>query len=181
MIVERFGLFAVDDPVDFTFDCPICWSRIYEYPFAIDHTGGAVHNTSWGYEGIHIVFKEWLDAHHADVVHSDLRPGRNTEVWDVTTPPPAEWIDRFDTVLSVSALEEIPGDHWQIISQHLYPQLRDGGRLVVTFDLPGFQLAAVKDALDSELQIPEKPLTPRNSPHPAPFGELHVGFLVIRK
>ena len=67
MKVHAFSYFSVDDPVDMQFDCPICWSRIYEYPFVISHLRGSVHNTSWGYEGIHVVFRDWLDANVAEL------------------------------------------------------------------------------------------------------------------
>ena len=179
MKVEAFGLFTTDDPIDWTFDCPICWSRIYEYPFVIGHLRGSIHNTSWGYEGVHLVFRDWLDTHYRNVVHSDLR---GPEVWDVRTPPPSKWLGRFDTLLSVSTLEEVDADHPTIIRDCFLPQLKPGGRVVITFDLPGFQLSAVEDWLGRTVDRPSNALTPRNSPRIDVMGlgdEYRVGCLVL--
>lgn len=179
--VESFGFFSTDDPVDWQFDCQICWSRIYEYPFAIDRLFGAIHNTSWGHEGIHLVFRDWLDAHFDDVVHSDIR---GPEVWDITTPPRDEWLGRFDCLLSISTLEEIVEDHATIIEKHFLPQLKPGGRVIVTFDVPKFQVAAVEAWLGQPIHVPGNLLTPRTSarvdqvlglPH-----DFRVGFLVLK-
>lgn len=165
MNVVEFGLFDAGDPHDETFRCDICWSRPYEYRFAIDRCGGSIHNTSWGWEGIHVVFRDWLDSHYSDVTHSDLR---GPVVWDITTPPPDLWVKRFDTVLSISTLEEVAGNHADIILENLLPQVRDGGRLVVTFDLPGFHLDEVSGALGAALKYPPFPLSPANSVNPTP-------------
>lgn len=179
MNVEDFALFAVDDPLDFGFDCAICWSRIYEYPYVISHLQGRVHNTSWGYEGIHVVFRDWL-TDRFETVNSDLR---GPIKWDITTPPREEWLGAFDTVLSISTLEEVSGDHYRIIEEHFLPQLRPGGKLIVTFDVPGFQLENVEAKLDRRISIPTSPLTPRNSPRPEETmglpNDFGVGRLVI--
>jgi hypothetical protein len=185
----KFGLFDVDDPIDERFACDICWSRVYEYPFVLNHVKGpAVHNTAWGFEGIHLVFKAHLDAVYPGTVHSDLRasdlPG--TAVWDLRTPPPDGWVNRFDTVLCISTLEHIGGDHTQIIRDNLLPQVRAGGELVVTFDLPGLQLDAVETYTDRRLERPARPLTPKTSRFPDRVtgyvpGDLQVGYLIIRK
>lgn len=176
MRVEDFALFAVDDPLDLAFDCAICWSRIYEYPYVISHLKGRVHNTSWGYEGIHVVFRDWIDSHY-DTVHSDLR---GPEVWDITTPPREEWLGAFDTVLSISTLEEVAEDHWRIIEEGFLPQVKPGGRVVVTFDLPGFQLNAVEETLGQQIRVPAEPLTPLNSPRPERTMGLPNDFAVGR-
>lgn len=180
MKVETFGYFSTDDPVDWQFDCPICWSRIYEYPFVIGHLRGSIHNTSWGYEGVHLVFRDWLDAHHRDVVHSDLR---GPAVWDIRTPPREEWLGRFDTLLSISTLEEVAGDHPGIIRDHFLPQLKPGGRAVVTFDVGSFQVAAVEQWLDCPIRIPDSPLTPFTSPRPEHTmglpDDFYVGYVVL--
>lgn len=162
------------------FDCPICWSRIYEYPFAISQLRGSIHNTSWGYEGIHLVFRDWLDSHYRNVVHSDVR---GPTVWDIRTPPPEEWLGRFDTLLSISTLEEVEADHPAIIRDHFLPQLTPGGRAIVTFDVGGFQLAATERWLNQTIRIPERPLTPATSPRPDHTmglpDEFRVGYLIL--
>jgi hypothetical protein len=188
MDVEKFGLFTVGDPTDRAFTCNICWSRIYEYPFVLSQiVGGSVHNTAWGFEGIHLVFKDWLDDLYWDVVHSDLRPSPlpGTCVWDLTTPPPDEWVNRFDTVLCVSTLEHVTGDHAGIIRDNLLPQVRAGGRLVITFDLPGLQLDQVEGLVGCRMVVPDRPVTPVTSVEPDRTlnldAGLRVGYLTIRK
>ena len=181
MKVEAFSYFSTDDPVDWSFDCSICWSRVYEYPFAISHLKGSVHNTSWGYEGIHVTFKDWLDANVEDVVHSDRRPSGG-EVWDVTWPPREEWLGRFDTLLSISTLEEVRGYHAGIIKDHFLPQLKPGGKAVITFDAPGFQLSEVEVWLGQRISCPDNVLTPQNSKRPDVMGlneRYRVGYLVL--
>jgi hypothetical protein len=180
--VEAFSYFSVDDPVDWQFDCPICWSRIYEYPFAIHNLRGSVHNTSWGYEGIHVVFRDWLNANVPDVVHSDML-NSGGEVWNVTHPPRGEWLGRFDTLLSISTLEEVRGHHVDIVERNFLPQLKPGGRAVITFDALGFQLRQVEGWLGREIDRPERILTPRNSPRPDVTWGLNdyywVGYLIL--
>ena len=182
MKVEAFSYFSVDDPVDWQFDCSICWSRIYEYPFVISQLRGSVHNTSWGFEGVHVTFKNWLDANVDDVVHSDLKSSGG-EVWDITTPPRDEWLGRFDTLISISTLEEVRGNHAAIIRDHFLPQLKPGGRAVVTFDAPGFQLRQVEELVGQKIARPENVMTPQNSPRPDvkwDLGEWYwVGYLVL--
>jgi hypothetical protein len=182
----EFGLFAADDPVDQSFTCSICWSRIYEYPYVLDRiVGESVHNVAWGFEGIHVVFKERLDALYDDVMHSDLRGSHlpATSVWDMRTPPPPEWLGRFDSVLCISTLEHVAGDHAGIIRDNLLSQVAPGGRLIVTFDWPGFQLGPVEEMVGRRLAIPEHPLSPRSSLEPDTVlgldDGLRVGFLVV--
>lgn len=183
-----FGLFSTDDPTDMRFSCDICWSRIYEYPYVLNQiVGETVHNTAWGFEGIHVVFKDRLDSLYRDVTHSDLRsstlPG--TTIWDLRTPPPDMWVDRFDTVLCVSTLEHVTGDHVQIIRDHLLPQVKPDGRLIVTFDLPGLQLDTVETFIGEKLVVPDRPVTPHNSQQPDRLLGLdagyRVGYLTIQK
>ena len=178
--VGGFGLFSPDDHYDMFFDCEICWSRIYEYPFAGNLCSGRVHNTTWGFAEIHERFRFWLDDRF-DAVHSDRRPNTGTEVWDITTPPRDEWLGSFDTLLCISTLEEVRGDHVQIMRDHFLPQLRPGGRMVVTFDLPGLQLEAVEEWVGQPCAVPGVPLTNNNSPRRVGIRELRVGFLVMTK
>src|SRR5437867_87097 len=109
-----FRYINVDDEPDARFDDGLAWSRVYEYPLALRFLESvepvAIHNTSWGFEGIHVVFKEALDERF-DVLHSDRRPSDlpRTAIYDITTEAPA-WAGRFDVVLSISTLEEVAYD-----------------------------------------------------------------------
>ena len=188
MIVEEFGLFSPDDPHDLAWNCDICWSRVYEYPYVAERVSGSIHNTSWGFAEIHRRFKGWLDANFDDVVHSDVRPSElaRTAVWDVRTPPPNEWINRFDTVLSISTLEEVAkADHVDIMVNGMLPQVKPGGQLIVTFDLPGFQIEQVEDHFGVKAVRPDVLLVPANSVNPVPHWTgrraFNCGYLVVRR
>lgn len=170
----------------------ICWSRIYEYPFALEElqvisrsaSRIAVHNASWGFRDIHLVFKTWLDLKYPGTYHSDLKRSTllNTGLWDISMPPPEALHDRFDAVLNVSTLEEVPVDHRVVLSHHLI-QLRPGGRFISTFDFPGLQMEMMEDYLGQRIVTPPNRLTPRNSRLPdTQLGlpdDFAVGYLVI--
>lgn len=188
--VRKFAFFSAEDPYDLRFGHEICWSRIYEYPFAlaeIRSLGSAdphIHNASWGFTDIHLVFKTWLDVHYRQAFHSDLRPSTlfNTAQWDITTAPAESLRERFDVVLNISTLEEVAADHVQVLKNHLV-QLRPGGRFIGTFDLPGLQVEAVEDFVRDKVVTPPRRLSPRNSRLPdhklGLADDFTVGHLVI--
>jgi hypothetical protein len=168
--VRSFSFFSSEDPYDMRFGHEICWSRIYEYPFALaqiaalGNRDARIHNASWGFTDIHLVFKTWLDINYAHTYHSDLRPSTlyNTAHWDITNAPAEALRDRFDVVLNISTLEEVAADHTQVLRHHLV-QLRRGGRFICTFDHPGLQLEAIEDLLKEKVVTPARKLSPRNS------------------
>jgi hypothetical protein len=168
--VRKFSFFSAEDPYDMRFGHEICWSRIYEYPFALAQIAALgngeprIHNASWGFTDIHLVFKTWLDVAYAHTFHSDLRPSTlfNTAQWDITNPPSEALRDRFDVVLNISTLEEVAADHVQVLKHHLV-QLRRGGRFIGTFDFPGLQLENVEDFVNEKVVTPPQRLSPRNS------------------
>ncbi len=188
--VKKFSYFSDSDFYDLRFSHEIGWSRIYEYPFVLSEISSlnqsepSIHNCSWGFQDIHVVFKTWLDVLYRGVFHSDLKPStlHNTTIWDLRNFPSQGLVDRFDVVINVSTLEEVKGDHVMILKHHLI-QLRRGGRLIITFDLPGLQLAAIEDFLNTRIVRPQSKLTPYNSKIvdtklglPRDFG---CGFLVV--
>ena len=168
--VLKFSYFSSEDPSDMRFGHEICWSRIYEYPLvlaelqAINKTNIAVHNCSWGFQDIHLVFKTWLDINHPGTIHSDIKYSSlfNTVCWDITTPPTEAWEGRFDAVINVSTLEEVAADHVEVLKNHLM-QLKKGGRFIGTFDVPGLQVNSVENFLNERIVHPPKKLNPRNS------------------
>lgn len=190
MIIKKFGFFSPRDEWDMRFQHELCWSRVYEYPFVLSEIRSAgaefldIHNCSWGFRDIHAVFKAYLDNDENWVVHSDIIPSTlyNTEIWDITTP--SKYKDHFDVVINVSTIEEVNGDHVQIIKNHL-EQLKTGGIFIMTFDYPGIQLERVEEFVGQKISVPEVKLTPRNSVLPDTMIGLpdtfNVGYLVIRK
>lgn len=190
MKVLKFGFFDKDDKHDMKFQHEICWSRIYEYPFVLDeikNTGiqsPKIHNASWGFRDIHLVFKTWLDVHY-DTLHSDVRGSTfyNTTHWDITKPSAHK--DYFDIVINISTIEEIPnGNHPEIIQHHL-DQLKPGGYFIFTFDYPGINLSAVEEFVGHKISEPNLRLNPKNSVWPdRKLGlpeEFYVGYMVLQK
>lgn len=164
------------------------WSRIYEYPLVLDIIeefntvkNPKIHNTSWGFEGPHVIFKEDLDskykALHSDIKYSSLP---NTAIWDITTSPPEEYVGEFDIVINVSTVEEVNFDHLTIFN-NLLKQVKKGGLLIITFDLPGLQLEKFEEFLGQPIERFSNELCGDNSvlPHLI-YTHLSCGVLVIR-
>lgn len=166
------------------------WSRIYEYPLVLDkikeHTATtdiSIHNSSWGFNECHVNFKNDLEAEYSEVVNSDILPSDvpNTSIWDLTTAPPEEFIERFDFILNVSTVEEVDADHLMII-ENLIAQLKPGGFLIMTFDMPGMQLKKLNNMVGQELLDFDDNINGVNSVIPTPkYGHLNCGLLVLRR
>ena len=95
-----------------------------------------IHNSSWGFAGCHVLFKEKLDelfktVYHSDIIKSDLK---NTFVYDITKTPKKEEIDKYDILLNVSTLEDVNYNHIDIFN-NLLLQLKKGGIFIATYDL----------------------------------------------
>ncbi len=193
--VEAWNWFTVSSFSDMKFQHEISWSRIYEYPWVLNELENEfsagkdpfVHNSSWGFEDIHLVFKTWIDALFPLSIHSDVRPStfHKTYVWDITQRPPDEIVNKFDAVLNISTLEHVPFDHLKILENHL-KQLKRGGIFLGTFDVPGLQIKNFENLFG--LQIPnsnDDRLTPRNSKIPDKILGLpenfNVCYLKIRR
>ena len=111
--VLEFKLVDIDYKFDYKWGW---WSRVYEYELVLqklhdlnDLKQTWIHNTCWGYQGCHILFKTELEYEFSNVINSDIQPSsvENTEVYDLKTPCPSEWEEKFDFVLNVSTIEEI--------------------------------------------------------------------------
>ena len=199
MEVKEFRFLNIVDECDEKYEA---WSRIYEYPYVIDTLKklGAtpeslIHNTSWGYSGCHVTFKEDLDAAYPGTLHSDIRPSNlpNTMYYDITQPIADEFKGAFDFVLNISTVEEVPFNNIQII-KNLLEQVRVGGHLVLTFDVAdgdymadgngSMNVAAVEDFVNSKINEYERIPHIRGSlsqlPNPR-WSHLRVGVLVIQK
>ena len=166
------------------------WSRIYEYELMLDRIKKLsssqnikVHNTCWGFHGVHVEFKEQLESLFSEVTNSDLMASEvpNTTVYDVTKPVPEKWDGAFDFVINVSTVEEIDYPHIMVI-QNLLKMVKPGGYLVVTFDFPGIQLEMVEQLLGQQISRFEDELTGANSPIPNhDFANLRAGFFILRR
>ena len=166
------------------------WSRKYEYPTIssiikeLSLSNPKIHNSSWGFDvEHHQKFKDHLEMEYgvSSVINSDIlyRGVPNTCVHDITKEPNDYFKERFDIVLNVSALEEIPGDHVRYLN-NLLSQVRTGGYVIITFDLPGLQLEKIECFVGSE--ISHEKYHDRIIGSGAPwFDGLNVGLLVIQK
>lgn len=170
------------------------WSRKYEYDTVIDyikkyHTEGSkIHNTSWGcshhnwFDTCHLPFKEKLDNEFSsdNVTHSDIFPSNlpGTVIYDITKPPNEDFESKFDIVVNISALEEIPGNHIEYLN-NLFYNLKDGGYLIVTFDLPGFQLEDLEESLETKISMEgyDERIVGYGGPV---YNNLNVGLLIVK-
>ena len=189
MKVLEFGYFdASDETIGSYFD-GACWSRPYEYKkvedFLKEHIAeeSKVHNTSWGFEGVHIMFKEALDNMPFETLHTDIRPSnlKNTDFYNITQQPKQEWIEAFDAVINISTVEEVRFDHVTII-KNLLSMVKPGGYLVTTFDLPGLQLKNVEDMVGQKIEDCETRLSGSSSKYKnMRYAHLNCGWLFIKK
>jgi SAM-dependent methyltransferase len=166
------------------------WSRIYEYPLVLNKlalygctSNSKIHNSCWGFQGCHIIFKDELEALAGEVVNSDLKISDlpNTTVYDVSRLPRKEWLSSFDFVLNVSTVEEIRFPHVEVI-QNLLSMCKPGGKLIITFDFPGIQLAMLETLLGRKISPAVTPLTGISSVVPDnSWADLQVGILVLER
>jgi hypothetical protein len=77
MEILEFNFFNKMDDVNLKYSW---WSRIYEYDWVIksiekltNDINVKIHNTSWGFEGDHVLFKNTLDNNFKNSLHSDIK------------------------------------------------------------------------------------------------------------
>ena len=166
------------------------WSRVYEYELVLQKLRdlkcspkSQVHNTCWGFQGCHILFKAELESLYPNVVNSDLLPSTitNTVVHDLKNPCPDEWVGKFDFVINVSTVEEINYPHTQIL-ENLLRMVKVGGFLIATFDLPGLQLEMIEKLFGRTIKLANNPVTGGSSADKMDqFDYLKVGYFVIQR
>jgi len=166
------------------------WSRIYEYPLVLSiikrHTiskNTKIHNTSWGWEGCHIQFKTDLDLLSDNCIHTDRSPSNlpKTDIWDITHEPKDVWLNSFDIVINISTVEEVNFNHITIF-ENLLKLVKDGGLLIITFDLPGLQLDKFEKKLKYKIKRFNDEISGINSEIISKRDEkLTCGILILRK
>jgi len=174
------------------------WSRIYEYPLVKhileklkDNDSPKIHNTCWGFEGVHVDFKNYLDEKYSNVLHSDIKKSnlKNTIVHDITKELSSSYDDYFDFVINVSTIEEInfPND---IILNNL-KQTKKGGYIIITFDyrsdVSGYKynsidLKCIENMFNTKLQTSDNDISGLNSELPEERNKLlKCGVLILKK
>jgi hypothetical protein len=165
------------------------WSRVYEYPLILDtlsalgaRNESKIHNYSWGFTGVHVTFKNKLESIYPNTVNSDIKFSELTKtfIYDITKEPPTENVGKFDFVLNISTLEEINFDQTTIFF-NLLKQVKVGGYLICTFDIPGLDLQKFEILLNKKIEHSAFDLTPLNSKLPNPRSHnLKCGILVVK-
>ena len=176
----------------------VAWSRIYEYPYVLNmltqlgaNENSTIHNTSWGWEGCHVTFKNDLDDIYTNTLHSDIKKSSltNTTIYDITTKPEDNLVEQFDFVLNISTVEEVRYSHVTII-QNLLEQVKVGGYLIITFDyndknttgVGSIRLKEVEQKFDIKLEDNTNKISGVNSENIEVRNKLlNCGVLIIQK
>jgi hypothetical protein len=199
MEVIDFRFLTTKDLYDTKYEA---WSRIYEYPLVlqkIKELGGnstsLIHNSSWGFAGVHILFKNDLDSIYPNTIHSDIyipQEYPNVIKYDITKPIESKYHNYFDFVLNVSTVEEVPFNNVNII-ENLLQQVKINGYLIITFDYSNrtftkegqgsLNLNNVEFFLNKKIESrPENILNGSNSFLPCnTWSHLNCGLLIIKK
>lgn len=119
------------------------WSRIYEYEWVLNslkklniNKNAFIHNSSWGFEGVHIDFKNELDKQYHNTIHTDIKISDlpNTYIYDITKKPDEMLLNKFDVVVNISTIEEVAFDNISIFN-NLIAQIKTNGYFIISFDL----------------------------------------------
>ncbi len=185
--VIEFSLIGLDSKYDLKWGW---WSRIFEYELITSKLkllgatkSASIHNTCWGYQGCHILFKEELEERFGEVVNTDITKSQvvNTEILDLSKQVPNKFKSRFDFTINVSTLEEIPASHIKVFSNML-SMTKPKGYVIATFDLPGLQLEMFEKLFERKIGLVAMPVNGRNSPYRMDFYEdLTVGYFIVQR
>ena len=192
----EFRKIHLDDSYDELYNDNSAWSRLYEYKMVFDwleklvDKNSLIHNTSWGFEGVHILFKNKLDSHFPNVIHSDIRKSEfsNTFIYDITKTPEESECNKYDVVVNISTLEEVNFNQIKIIN-NLFKQVKVGGYLVITFDIidnykgnGSMDVNALENNLGLKIKQFSNNLNGSNSKLPNQrYSYLNCGILVVKK
>jgi hypothetical protein len=185
--VLEFKLVDIDYKFDYKWGW---WSRVYEYELILQkleqlksNRNSLVHNTCWGYQGCHILFKDQLESKFDSVINSDILESQisNAIVHDLRSECPKEWENYFDFVINVSTLEEIRFPHIKVF-ENLLKMVKTNGYLIVTFDVPGLHLKSFEKLFNRKIDNVNSPISGKNSPYRMDqFEFLNSGYFIVRK
>lgn len=183
------------DDYDLIYDDGSSWSRPYEYKYITNFIEDKInfnqqkepkikiHNTSWGFEGVHIKFRDNLDQYgeclHSDIVKSEYRETYNYNI----TEDEFKFHNNFDFVINVSTIEHLSAEHQKLALMNLYKQVKVGGYLLLTFDYPRVPLNIINDTFN--LKIKNDNLEKLNGNNSIvkneKYGNLNIVFLTVQK
>jgi hypothetical protein len=168
------------------------WSRIYEYPYVIEFIKlnmlkniekPKIHNASWGFEGVHIIFRDELDTIgkcvHSDIINSEYR---ETYYYDITEEN-KEFENKFDFVLNVSTIEHLNTSQKRLLAiENLFKQVKLNGHLILTFDYPRVNLSEIEALIDFKCKKSINALNGENSASPnINYKDLNIIYLILEK
>ena len=187
-----FRFASSNDVHDKQYELPNMWSRPYEYKYVSDFIKGAklknfsipkIHNTSWGFEGVHVTFRDELDG-IGDCVHSDIVSSefRENYYYDITTEN-LEFKNSFDFVVNVSTIEHLNTVADRIAAiENLFKQIKVNGYLILTFDYPRVNLNEIQTLVNENCVISKNILNGANSVVPnLNYKDLNIVYLILKK
>lgn len=193
MEIVDFRFLTKEDSYDNKY---INWSRTYEYKYVLDNLeklGGnkysKIHNTAWGYNDLHSLFKDDLTELYPNSIHSDILDKStslfNTAKQDLTKEPENRYLNYFDFVLNIGLLQEKNKENILII-KNLLKQVKLNGYLILTFDLcssgNSANLKELKNFLKSDIKNEGEILNQKNSVIPWDYEiNINIGVLIIKK
>lgn len=165
------------------------WSRIYEYEYVTNFilrnniSNPIIHNSSWGFEGIHVKFRDELDL-IGDCLHTDIVTSkyRDTTYYDITKIH-EEWINKFNYVLNISTIEHLSSKVDRINAiNNLFNQVKCGGYLVLSFDYPRVDLGEIESLVGVKCSDFNDRLNGSNSINPNnKYNDLNIVYLILKK
>jgi len=178
------------------------WSRIYEYEWVLNslkklniNKNAFIHNSSWGFEGVHIDFKNELEKEYHNTIHTDIKISdlSNTYIYDITKKPDEMLLNKFDVVINISTIEEVGFDNISIFN-NLIEQVKTNGYFIITFDLlnndlknsgkknGAIYLEDIEKYLNFKLDIDNNRITGINSEIiNKTYPDLSCGVLILQK
>lgn len=187
-----FRFASKDDVHEPVFVLPHMWSRPYEYHYVLDFIRlntlkdwgvPLIHNSSWGFEGVHVTFRDMLDE-IGDCLHSDIVKSkfRDTFRYNITKEN-KDLENKFNFVINISTIEHLNGRGSRIAAiENLFKQVKPGGYLVITFDYPKANLSEIEELMRSKCIIVENALNGDNSVMPNKrCSGLNIVYLVLQK
>jgi SAM-dependent methyltransferase len=152
-----FRFADVNDISDEKYALKDIWSRLYEYKYVADFIRNIskedvkIHNTSWGFIGIHTMFRDELDD-IGECVHSDIVDSteRDTHYYDITEEE-KKFENNFDFVVNISTIEHLDSQVLRLTAiENLWKQVKTGGHLILTFDYPRVQLPEIENLINGK-------------------------------
>lgn len=190
--VIDFRFANANDQYDVNYAQKNIWSRLYEYHYVLDFIRHnlnestekpKIHNSSWGFMGIHTMFRDELDT-IGECVHSDISNSteRPTYYYDITVEEKS-FENKFRFVLNISTIEHLINKEKRIVAiKNLYKQVEPNGFLIITFDYPSVNLFEIEQIVNAKCELSSNPLNGANSIiKNENYKNLNIVYLILKK